>query len=327
MFYHRVKHYCATLALVFLANCDAYANVGNADVVDAPNTATENVEKVGEWQFAIGLGLGQKTSVVYDQDDRNLYIIPSIKYYGERVFFDNGTLGYTFFENRHHAFSAVVELNPLVAQFKQYHPDNIFNPTAVSDSLTSPSVEQADEFGDASGEVAGPVEDNASDGGNAYQGPSPTLADVPLESLDWSVDAGLQHNWFISDNLTLITELYTDISSVHSGSRMRSKINWALPKTFGWQPLFSAGLHYIDDKSSQYYFGIDARDTDNDSVYFSVKNALNTEISVTAIRPLSNDWSVLLFYRYEWLDSALAASPLITDDAIKTYFIGLTYAF
>lgn len=65
---------------------------------------------VGEWDLGLALGYGQKSNPLRHQDDIPLYVIPSIAYYGENWFFDNGNLGLTLAESENYTINLVTAL-------------------------------------------------------------------------------------------------------------------------------------------------------------------------------------------------------------------------
>ena len=57
--------------------------------------ASDSCAAVGEWKFSLSVGAGVYTNPLHGGDNIPLILIPKISYYGEQVFFENNTLGYT----------------------------------------------------------------------------------------------------------------------------------------------------------------------------------------------------------------------------------------
>jgi len=327
----------ALIFIILLPNA-LYASQGGEEELKGPETA--ELINVGDWQIGLAFGIGKRTSVVYQQDDIPLYLVPSIKYYDEHVFFDNGTLGYTWHENHKFAFSVITELNPLAAQFYDYHPENVLFDNALSGEAAAPVTDAEDFNGDASDEITGEPtqgQDGQDSEGPKQQPVEKSIKDIKLKQPRWSLDAGLQLNWFINQNQSLVAQVFTDVANLHNGQRF--ELLWSYGLRFDqfekvkdselghWRAQVQLGLSYLNKTTSQYYYGIDQRHLASGEITYNAKAALNPSFSITATRPLSRHLKLLLFYKQQSLDSTISQSPKITDDKLNTYFAGVVYEF
>ncbi|WP_434931353.1 MipA/OmpV family protein [Shewanella sp. HL-SH5] len=80
----------------------------------------------GEWDISIAIGFGQKTNPLQDYDDIPLYVLPSIAYYGEQWFFDNGNFGYSLQEAEKYSLNLVTSYSDDRAFFYDWDPSNLF---------------------------------------------------------------------------------------------------------------------------------------------------------------------------------------------------------
>lgn len=301
-----------TIVMFFIVVSQTAWSTTRTDTVNEPPLATTN-----EWQIAIALGYGQIESAVLGQEDFNLYLVPSVSYYGEKVFFDNGTLGYSLKETAAHSFSLVSEINPHIAQFYGSHPSNIFVINSMGSSESEPST--------------GASNDSQDDG------PPSFIQDVrthlTLQQPDWSIDAGIQYNWFASNNSQIIGHYFIDVTGVHSGQR--AAVSWAYTQPLSgvkawqknWSVSFNLGLEWLDKNTTQYYYGVDQRNTQFAYAYHQTDNALNHTVKISIQKALSKQLTLVALWKKQYFDSELANSPLIVNDAPTTYFMGVMYGF
>ena len=57
------------------------------------------------------------------------------------------------------------------------------------------------------------------------------------------------------------------------------------------------------------------------------RDSWQPELRVGWQKALTSRWSVLTFYRYLHLDSAMTDSPLVQDNSVQTWFVGMSYRF
>ncbi len=98
---------------------------------------------VGEWDLGLALGYGQKSNPLRHQDDIPLYVIPSIAYYGENWFFDNGNLGLTLAESENYTINLVTAYSRERAFFYRWDPSNVFTFSGGSQVSITPESRAA----------------------------------------------------------------------------------------------------------------------------------------------------------------------------------------
>ena len=81
---------------------------------------------MNNWDLGVAIGWGQKSNPLKDFDDIPLFFIPTVAYYGEHWFFDNGNLGYTLAEQESFTFNLVTSYSLDRAYFYRWDPSNIF---------------------------------------------------------------------------------------------------------------------------------------------------------------------------------------------------------
>lgn len=279
--------------------------------------------EVGQWQLGLTLGVGHRAAVVTGEDSQSTFVLPSVQYYGERVFFDNGTLGYTLLEQESLVLSLITEFNPMAAWFYRDHPDNWFSQQAFSDS-TIDSVQM-----DLGGKVTEgtPVDaDNLDPTGPEFSDDVREEVDIPLTQLEkpsWSVDAGAQLNWFFNRKSGLGVQYFFDASLLHKGQRL--ELNWfyrdRLESGYQWQ--FELGTSYLDKAASDYYFGVRR----GQHKLYQAGASFIPYASATLIKNLNANWSLIGHLYYQGLSDEISNSPKINTSTRLTYMLGVRYGF
>lgn len=290
--------------LLFIISPSVYAQCSPADSDCVP---------VGEWQFSIALGAGVITNPLNDGDNIPLVIVPNFSYYGEKVFIDNNALGFTFYESDALSFSAISQINRENSFFERWHPNNIFVNT-LSNSIVSEA--QFDEAIDA------------------IEGTGKTETDIievelgQVQERKWAFDAGLQVNWFFFQHSHFQVKLLHNINNIYNG--LNAQLALEQPFTFSTIPnnllTLTIGANWQSKEQVDYYYGIDEKDNVVDELYYQGKASLSPYFKFINQYAINENWSVKLTLQREWLDSSLTNSPLVHDDVIDTFFVGVEYA-
>jgi len=292
------------ISLLFIFSQSVYAQCSPEDSDCVP---------VGEWQFSIALGAGVITNPLNGGDNIPLVIVPNFSYYGEQVFIDNNALGFTFFENSDLSFSAISQINRENSFFERWHPNNIFVNT-LSNSIVSEA--QFDETI------------------NAIEGTGKTEADIievelgQIQERKWALDAGLQVNWFFFQDSHFQVKLLHNINNVYNG--LNAQLALEQPFTFTAIPnnllTLTIGANWQSKAQVDYYYGIDEQDNVAEELYYQGKASFSPYFKFLNQYAINENWSLKLTLQREWLDSSLTNSPLVHDDVIDTFFVGVEYA-
>jgi len=266
---------------------------------------------IGEWDFAVSLGAGIYTNPLNGGDNTPLILIPEISYYGEKIFFENNTLGYTLFNGNQLVVSTVIQLNHEKAYFTRWHPQNIF-----IDNNTSSNVVGKDE-----------VENNDDDFDNEELVSEITIDDV--SSKRWAIDTGIQLNWFIDQATDIEVQILHDINNVYNGFNGQFQLNrlikfTQLPNT---RMSYSLGTNVNSKNLVDYFYGIPPEKSQNETLEYQGKLSINPYFRLALVHQISASWSARFNVKRVFLDSNTTDSPLVKDNHINTIFAGVTYDF
>jgi outer membrane protein len=266
----------------------------------------DNCAAIGEWKFSLAVGAGVYTNPLHGGGDIPLVLIPQISYYGEKIFFENNALGYSFFENNQLTISAITQLNHEKAYFTRWHPQNILIESVSSGDVITPSE------GD-------PVDEDK-------------YVEIDIKDVSnrrWAIDAGIQFNWFINQTTDLQVQILHDVNNVYNGFNGQIELTRLmkikqLPNTV---MSFSVGTNVKSKNLVDYYYGISpTTDTPVDSDYQG-KLSLTPYFRLVLAHQLSERWRAKLNLKRIYLDDAMTNSPLVKDDYINTIFAGVSYDF
>lgn len=278
--------------------------------------AEDSQVDVDSWSIGVNLGLGQRSTFITGQEDVNIFLLPDIRFYSEKLFFDNGTLGYTFKETSEHVFSAITELNPYGLYFEQSAFGESFNPLFLVNEASSDSSQGATRLVTelpVSSDTEGNAFDQSVDYPN-YSLPKPNI----------SLDMGVQHNWFIADNQSVTIKLIKDVTGEHSG--LRGKFTWSIKHEF--EPVrvkLNMGFDWLDSKSSNYYFALTPDQSRLAHKNYQLGSNVNPFLSVTASMPLTKKMTLVSHIKYLKLDSEINQSPVTSKGYALTHFAGIHY--
>ena len=275
----------------------------------AINSDNDRFVTVGDLHFSLALGVGEKTNPLKGGDDIPLYVVPSLRYYGENFYFDNGDLGYTFLDKGNIAVSILGHVNNENAHFSRWHPKNVFVFDAAGDS----SINTTPEF----------------DTGKDEENTSTEITIQDIRKRKWAIDAGVQINWFANESLSLTAQLLHDVNSVYQG--FNGKLEAFYQPEITWSDNIviqaTAGIDWASEEMVDYYYGIDSSDTPNKASFFEGKSSINPYAKLFAAYKIDNHWKVFFSVNYKSLSNNITNSPIVEDDDIVTSFIGASYVF
>lgn len=273
---------------------------------------SEHCAAIGKWNFSVSLGAGAVTNPLHGGNNIPLVVIPTISYYGENIFFENNTLGYSFFETEHLVVSAIGKLNYEKSYFSRWHPENI-----LVDSSSSNSVISTPDEGDQN--TIEPSED--------YQKSVVNINEV--SDRDWAIDAGIQLNWFINKTTDAKLNILHDINNVYNGFNGQLALTKrvtlvALPSTL---MSFSLGANWNSESLVDYYYGISKQRDPKAKVGYQGKQSINPYLRFALKHQLSEHWRVRVQVKRVFLATGTTNSPLVKEDHVNTFFAGVTYDF
>ncbi|WP_241651712.1 MipA/OmpV family protein [Pseudoalteromonas sp. PS5] len=286
------------VALTLLLAAKVSANTVPCDANDSECTA------IGQWRFGVALGGGVITNPLHGGDNIPLIAVPYISYYGENLFLDNGTLGYTLYYHDQFDISLIGTFNTEQAYFEKFHPSNIF----VQKSLL-----------DASAELPG----------GEFLAEQRVISLDDIKSRKWAVDGGVLAHWIINDNVKVTASWLSDITNTYQGYNADIGISYRFRfnNTPNAHALIKAGLKWKSRQLIDYYYGIDKADTLNSALWYEGSSSYQPYLSFAYSYPISKSWTFKFNAKYQQLDTVITDSPIVEDSYTATVFVGGKYEF
>jgi outer membrane protein len=253
--------------------------------------------------FSLGLGYGSRSNPIVNGRDIPLILVPQLSYYGKRFFIENLDVGYTLYENASNAFSLVATPGYDRVFFYRNDPQNYF----IGGGTVGPSASSAPPYG-ATGVPPG-------------SGTAETEAEDPQQILERERDttylAGPEWNFNYGRVSGQVSALY-EVTGRYNGSEVRAAIAVPLIQTSGALTA-SAGATWKSAELVTYYYG--------EKGIYEAGSALNPFVKLAYKLPLGDHWRINALAHYEWLDDAIANSPIIVEQSVTTIFAGVEYSF
>jgi outer membrane protein len=244
-------------------------------------------EKESNWRLGAAMGYGIRSNPLVQSDDIPIVVDLDIAWFGERWFFDNGDLGFTFADNHALTASVVARVNSDRVFFGK--TDTRF----VNVDLTGLPLSEVVDF-------------------------KPPSRDYAIE-LGAEVLAG--GNWG-----ALQFSAFHDVSGTHEGFELYAdySFGWRQQRLY-IEPSF--GLSYKSADLNNYYWGITPDEAGLVAFPYEADAGLNYHARFMLAYQLNRRWAVSLVTEYERLNDEAAASPIVEDDTVLGWFAGISYRF
>ncbi len=254
-----------------------------------PLTASASAAESSEspWRLGIAAGYGERSNPLVLSDDIPIAIDIDIAWFGERFFFDNGDLGYSFADNE-------LVTGSLVARFNS---DRVFfgrtETRFVNIGLTG-------EVLDAEVALQVPDRDYAVEAGFEL------LSDGPWGHLQFTA--------------------HHDVSGKHDGYELDLNYGLGL-RDGRWYIEPSVGLSFKSAALNDYYWGVRPEESSVALPSYEADAGINLRGRLVLSYYLSRHWALALAAEYERLNDEAADSPVVEDREVLAYFAGIRYRF
>lgn len=267
-----------------------------ADDCSSSTMQAGHCAETGRWQFVLAIGAGHRSNPLVGGRNFPLALMPDLNYYGKNWFFDNGTLGYSWTLTNNVQLSAITLLNEEKGYFRRHHLSNVFTQQVTGN------------YG-----LMGPAQ-------KSQQNIELSIADQAKRPT--AVDAGWQLDWFTPTIQWKLNWLH-DVSGQYHGQHAGISASHGWHNQLGhWQ--VSSALNWKSSQLITKYYAVDAMTT---AKIDRLGDSWQPELKLSWSYPLTSDWSMLAFYRYRWLDEAITNSPLVAENSVRSWFVGVSYRF
>jgi outer membrane protein len=243
---------------------------------------------VGKLDLSVGLGVGERSNPVRGESSIPLVVIPQVSYYGQYFFLDNLELGVTVHESDTTTLNLIATPGYDRVFFYRNDLQNFFIGGAPYSAGIAPLV---------------PTD-------------QPEQQQVfPVRRRHTTYLAGPE--WlFDYEGVSGQLDALREVTGEHEGYEVRGAIAVPLLKNAG-ALVVNTGFTWKSAALVRYYYGVDG--------LYRPGDAWNPFVKLGYSRPLSERWSLNAFVHYEYLDRAIADSPLVSDHSVLTVFGGVVF--
>lgn len=147
-----------------------------------------------------------------------------------------------------------------------------------------------------------------------------------MDNRDMSLESGLRMKYNF-ENSFLSSTVSQDITNTSDGYTFNAAYNYTLCETKNSALSLYAGLEYLSDKKSDYYYGVKAKEATLIRPSYHADGALNPFIGLTQIFAFSEKWSIIANVEYKQFDSTIYKSPIIDDHYQIASYLAVMYTF
>lgn len=266
---------------------------------------TDPAQQYGDIHIGFAAGYGQRSNPLVDGDDIDIYWVADLSWYGKRWFFDNGDIGYSYYENKHMTLSFIGSLNSDRVFFSHLNDGFLgIERSAVADVDDEPLPSQV-----AVSELS--REQQAA------------LIDSP--DRDYAFEIGME---LLADGAWgfIQTQFNSDISSVHNGHELWVKYGYDWYKR-RWHIQPSIAVSWKSAEFNNYYFGVRTQESSRYLPTYETGSGLNYSFKLSVQYIIDEHFSLISTLEFEKLNSGASDSPFIFDDHITSFFTGVFYRF
>lgn len=318
---------CAGLVLILLAQ----TQVAKAGEANGCEKADINCVKTGTWEFSLAVGAGMRSNPVIVGDNLPMVLLPSIRYYGERLFVENFNVGYLLFESPQHEFNALASPSYEHMFFNEWSLGNFVIGGSGGGSIASfnASTPPISSDGDPNNSPFDPDSELIPPNGPVGE-PTPKANPLPEYSLDDLHDrnlamlGGLEYRLYAAPFYASL-QVLQDVSAVHKGQEARAS---AMFEHSMQRHLLTAnlGLIWQSAKALDYYYGIRKGEITEQFEYKAGAGA-SPFLRLDWHYAINKKWSWQNTLHYRRLSDSAFNSPLVNERDIVSVFFGGIYHF
>ncbi len=271
----------------------AQPSAQSAQSAQSGQSASSGSDAHRAWELGVAIGYGQRSNPLVDSDTLRLYADLDIAWFGERWFFDNGDLGYSLHNGRLFTLNLLARVNS----------DRLF-------------------FTRTNGPV-GLIN-------SGVDGPLPPAVDPTMQMAEPP-----DRNWTLEGGVELLAEgrwgfleaaVMHDTLGVHSGYEAAVGYGYGLVAN-RWYIEPSVRLMYKSSELNDYYWGLRADEAPPGVAAYRASAGLNWLARCSAAYRINERIAVSLAVEYEQLNGAVRGSPIVAEDEVLGFFVGLGYRF
>ena len=293
---------------------------------DGCNPDTQDCAEVGELKLSVALGYGMRSNPLINSDDIPIVIIPGVSYYGERLFINTTTAGFSFVEKPEYSLNLISTLSFDQVYFNRWNARNF-----TFEGGGAPITGGGDGLSGSNGsEDLGvglePENPTGQPDGGSSTGESAVSIDLSqLNKRKMTLLSGIEYI-FYQEQWALSLQALKDTFSVHDGTEVRAAFSFPLQKGQNLIEL-SFGTVWQSEKVVDYYYGVSDDEVDYSTLEYQASSEFSQFAKLDWKYVLSEHWQIQLSVHSKWFGSEITDSPIIEKNTSSTVFFGGVYHF
>ncbi len=239
------------------------------------------------WRLGAALGYGERSNPLVLSDDVPLVLDLDIAYFGERFFFDNGDLGFTFVDNA----------DVTISFMGRFRSDRIFFGRTDTEFVLF----------DAAG------------------APLAEAVEIVVPDRDYAVESGFEllsdGRWGF-----LQMSAFHDVSGTHEGFEIDANYGIGF-RSGNWYIEPAIGVSYKSEDLNNYYWGVRPEESSAVLPPYEADDGINVRARLRAAYYFSRNWSFAVSAEYERLNDSAADSPIVDNQGVLGWFAGVAWRF
>jgi outer membrane scaffolding protein for murein synthesis (MipA/OmpV family) len=264
----------------------------------ALGVATAAAAEEAKSQLMLGAGLGRYETLLHNDKDNNLYLVPRWQYYQGRFFVENLDLGFNLVETPNWS----IDLST-----KQSFDAVLTRTGGLKDSFVR---------GLATAVLPTPI-------GIPWDADLATYVTPQRRQLSYLGGASFYYRF---DNVQLSTSWHTDISGVHQGSEWFNELAWR-GQFYGVDVGASAIVRRVDTAYSNYYFGVWEQDTKAKLYSFKPGGQWIPATKLSLRYGINDQWALLANWKREYFPEIYERSLYFRRLTQDIWFTGVVYTW
>ena len=254
----------------------------------APGQAAPGQTEESPWRLGIAFGYGERSNPLVLSVNLPVIIDLDIAWFGERFFFDNGDVGWTFADNAAVTASFVGRFNS----------DRVFFGKTDTRFV---NIELA---------TGQPLSD---------------FVQVTVPDRDYAIEAGVE---LLTDGRWgyLQFAAHHDVSGTHDGFALDLDygIGWRSERWY-FEP--SVGVGFKSAALNDYYWGVRPDESNSAVPEYEAGAGVNVSGRLLASYYVTPHWALSFAAEYERINDEAAASPIVAESDVIGFFAGMRYRF
>ncbi len=150
-----------------------------------------------------------------------------------------------------------------------------------------------------------------------------------LEGIDerkYSPHAGLRYMRYFDKSVAWIDVAYELFGGYHNGWVVDTFYN-RVYEIRNWDISVGGGATYFSDKTTDYFFGIDANEVALNRPVYETGSGYRVELESSAQYPISQDWLFTIGATYSHFSNSIANSPIVARQNVIRFRLSVSYVF